>query len=141
MCSVDLQDFVTTFNAELRQFHPKWDSRIDAGAKPKSAGLWAEGYLLLLDLIENQLEPGEPGGGGRKYDQIRMAILRQSREILDEATYRGDSPQTVKTRLWQSDESGNETRWRGESGTEITMEQVFSAVRREFSSAIEERPR
>ena len=88
MSNVDMQAFVNTFHAELQRFRPNWQSRIDAGATRRAAQLWADGYLVRLNLTENHLEPGEPGEGGRKYNQIRMVILRDSREPMDEATDR-----------------------------------------------------
>lgn len=141
MGDVDLQVFVSTFNTELQRFHPKWQSRIDAGATMKAARLWAGGYLVILDLTEKHLEPGEPGEGGRKYDQIRMAILRSSREPMDEGNLLGGSPESVVTRIWQSAEHGGEVQWTNETGNEVTIEQVFSAIRAELTRVIEERSR
>jgi hypothetical protein len=93
MSDVDLQAFVGTLNTELQTFHPDWQPRIDAGATRKSAQLWANGYLLRLDLTEDHLEAGEPGKGSHKYDEIRMVILLDSRDPLDESTWRDGSPE------------------------------------------------
>jgi len=138
MGDVDLQFFVTTFNTELRRFHPEWESRIDSGAKRTIAQLWANGYLLRLDLTENHLEPAEPGKESRKYDQIRMLIFENPREPMEEVTWRGGSSETVATRFWQSVKHGGDTSWRDEVGAEMTIEQVFSGVRAELTRAIEE---
>ena len=131
MVDIDLQEFVNTFNSELQNFHSEWSSRVEAGAKRTSAQLWANGYLLRLDLTENHLEPGRP-----KYDEIRMVILRDSREPLDEATWSGGSPECLATRFWQSDKHGDQIRWGDERGTEATIEQVFSAVRAELDRIV-----
>jgi hypothetical protein len=141
MSESDLQAFVETFDRELQSFHPNWQSRIDAGANQKSARLWANGYLLRLDLTEIRLEAGRPGEGSRKYDEFRMVILRDSREPMDEATWTGGSPDVVTVKSWQTVIRDGQTRWRDEGVTEITIEQVFSAVRAAFTRAIEEQNR
>ena len=138
MSDVDLQAFVNTFNAELQRFHPNWQSRIDAGAMRTAAQLWADKYLVRLNLTENHLEPGEPGDGLRKYNQIRMVILRNSRDPMDETTWLGRSSESVAIRTWQSIDHGGEVRWTDENGTEITGEQVFSAIRAELTRVTED---
>jgi hypothetical protein len=138
MSDVDLQSFVNMWNAELQQFHRNWQSRADDGAKRTNAQLWANGFLVRLDLTENHIEPGEPGTGSRKYDQIRMVILRDSRDPLADDTWGGGAPEPVTTRLWQSVRHEAETRWRDKDEAEITIEQVFSAVRAGLAHAIEE---
>lgn len=138
MGDVDLQAFVNMWNAELQRFRGSWQSRVDDGATRTSARLWANGLLVRLDLTENHIEPGEPGTGSRKYDQIRMVILRDSRDPLEDATWGDRSPEPVATRFWQSVRHDGETRWRDTDGAEITIEQVFSAVRAGFAQAIEE---
>jgi hypothetical protein len=47
----------------------------------------------------------------------------------------------VAIRIWQSVDHGGEVRWRNENGTEITIEQVFSAIRAELTRVIEEENR
>lgn len=138
MNGVDLGAFVETFNWELQRFHPNWQSRTDPGANRKSARLWANGYLLVLELTENHLEPGRPGEESRKYDQIRMVILRDSRDPMDETAWTGGAPDRVDRRFWQSVIRGSHALWSAEGKTEITVEQVFSEVRAAFTRAIEE---
>lgn len=138
MNGVDLEALVEAFNRELRHFRPDWQSRIDPGADRKSARLWANGYLLVLELTENHLEPGKSGEGSRRYDQIRMVILRDSRDPLDEATWTGGALDRVDGRFWQSVIRGSHALWSAEGMTEITVEQVFSEVRAAFTRAIEE---
>ncbi len=137
MGDVDLKAFVDTWNAELQRFCGSWQSRVDDGAERTSAQLWANGLLVRLDLTENHIEPGEPGTGSRKYDQIRMVILWDSRDPLEDSTWGGSAPEPVATRLWQSVRRNGETRWRDRDGAEITIDQVFSAVRAGFARTIE----
>lgn len=134
---VDLRVFTSTFNEELQRYRPTWGAKVEVGVKRTNAQLWANGYLLRLDLTENHLEPGEAAEGSRKYDQIRMVILRDSREPMDVASWTGAPPKPVATKLWQSCTHGGETRWRQDDGIEITIEQMFSIVRGSFVGAVE----
>jgi hypothetical protein len=70
-----------------------------------------------------------------------MVILRDSREPMDEATWLDGSSKSVAIRIWQSVDNGGEVRWTNENGTEITVEQVFSAIRAELTRVIEEENR
>jgi hypothetical protein len=134
MADVDLQTFATTLQDELQRFHPEWLSRVDAGAKRTAAQLWANGFTVKLDLTENHLEPGS---GSRKYDEIRMVIFKESRDPMDQATWLGGSTEIVGKKFWQSANYGSETRWRDESGTEVSIQQVFSAIRMQLIQEIE----
>jgi len=131
MTTVDVQAFVEMLNTELEAHRPKWNSRIDAGAKPTSAVLWANGHSVSVDLTKDHIEHGW------KFDQIRMVILRDPREPLSEATGAGESKELLKTAIWRSVKKNGEIRWRDLDGRELTIEQVFSTIRSEFSNAAE----
>jgi hypothetical protein len=126
MTTVDLQEFIEKLNTELEAHRPNWNSRIDAGAKLTSAALWANGHSVSLDLTEDHIEDG------RKFDQIRMVILRDPREPLSE-----ESRELLKTAIWRSVKKNAEIRWRDLEGRELTIEQVFGTIRSEFSNAAE----
>lgn len=138
MNDVDLASFISTLNAELQQFHPKWASRVEPDCKRTSAALWANGYLVRLDLTENYLEPGEPDEGSRKYDQIRMLIFRDRREPMDVATHRVERTPPLAARTWKSINRGEAVHWQEGTGVEITSQQLFSIVRGDLEKVVAE---
>lgn len=127
MSDVDIQAFMSRLQTELQQFHSGWSSRIDAGAKPKDAQLWANGYTVRVDLTEDWMDSSP------KYDKLRMVIFRDSRDPMS----LGEATEAIVTKIWCSVRHQNETRWKDDSGTELTIQHVFSAIRAEFCRAVE----
>jgi hypothetical protein len=128
---IDLKTFTEKLQTELRTYRPEWDSRIDPEATPTSAVLWANEYMLQVDLTKNHIEHGQ------KFDQVRMVIIRDPRDSFSEATWSEESKEVLKTTIWQSVESNSEVCWAGEGGTELTIQQVFGTIRSQFCDAVE----
>lgn len=124
---VDVQEFMSTFNGELQEFHSGWDSRIDDGATSKDVRLWANGYTVRVDLTEGWLDSGP------KHDKLRMVIFRDSREPMSV----GERTDALETKIWRSTRRNGETYWKTEDGAELTLPQVFSGIRAEFCRIVE----
>lgn len=141
MSNIKLREFLELLNAELQALHSDWNSRVEPGNR-----LWADGFLLILDLIQMHRACGDSGGAQSKCDQVRMVILRDPRDPSLVSTWPEGPTDRVCVKIWFRPTNAARAEWHEDQPDEdnlnkgvvwFTSEQLFATIKEEFIHAVE----
>lgn len=133
----DVKSFVAALNEDLRKQRPAWESRVEVPPDPTRAQLWADGYVLSVTLTRGHIDPGGVGQGSRKYDQLRMEVLRNERDPSKLGEQNG--PILLETVHWKSVPRNGEPDWQADGGDVLASSDVFKIIRQRFFLIVDER--